>query len=113
MITTGASRFQSIRLFRFPRCYHQRGLSSSTSDDKVTFSKQDSLPILPVPSLKDTAARYFRAIQSLSDISPKDLEMEKFAVRNFPRQAAEFQRDLESITQTSYGKCYLFKTDSV
>lgn len=47
----------------------------------VTFSGQASLPKLPIPPLKDTCARYLRALEGLQD--PREHAATKHAVDDF------------------------------
>ena len=86
----------------------KRFLSNTVSNgarSKITFAKQDELPFMPIPSLKDTADRFLNAIQPLSELSKDEFENEKAAALRFVKQAEGLQAELNRFAdgiQTSY-----------
>jgi hypothetical protein len=79
----------------------------NSGSKRITFAKQLELPVLPIPTLKDTAARYLSAIEGLSGVTKDDLTKERAHAENFEKQAKVLQAELEKLAdeiQVSYSK---------
>lgn len=73
------------------------------SEDGITYASQDSLPILPIPDLEQTAERYLKALKPLQ--SPREQSDTRYAVNDFLKnEGNELQDRLKKYAQgkTSY-----------
>nr|KMM67943.1 carnitine O-palmitoyltransferase 2 [Coccidioides posadasii RMSCC 3488] len=76
---------------------------SVTNQTRVTFSKQDSLPRLPIPDLESTCRRYLESLAPLQ--SPSEHEETKASVQDFLKSdGPELQEKLKlyASSKTSY-----------
>lgn len=65
----------------FSQHLQQEILDESSETKKSTFSEQDRLPILPVPDLKSTCAKYLKTLEPLS--TPEEYAKSVAAVEEF------------------------------
>lgn len=73
------------------------------SEGGMTYASQDSLPILPIPDLEQTAERYLKALKPLQ--SPREQSDTRYAVNDFLKnEGNELQDRLKKYAQgkTSY-----------
>ena len=73
------------------------------SEGGITYASQDSLPILPIPDLEQTAERYLKALKPLQ--SPREHSDTRYAVNDFLKnEGNELQDRLKKYAQgkTSY-----------
>lgn len=85
----------------------------------VTFSGQASLPKLPIPPLKDTCARYLRALEGLQD--PREHAATKHAVDDFLNRTGkkwddklrEYAETKDSYIEDFWYESYLSHSDPV
>ncbi|KAG8741894.1 hypothetical protein FRC10_002307 [Ceratobasidium sp. 414] len=85
----------------------------------ITFAGQSSLPKLPVPPLKDTCARYLRALEALQD--PREHAATKVAVDDFLNRTGpkwdvklrEYAATKDSYIEEFWYESYLSHSDPV
>jgi hypothetical protein len=89
-LVTKNVRWKNSRLF----------VTTGNDDKRITFSKQAELPVLPLPSLQDTAKRYLTAISSLTDLSKEEFKTEEKLAQIFvDRQGLPAQQALENFAR--------------
>ncbi|KAG8682805.1 hypothetical protein FRC08_014713, partial [Ceratobasidium sp. 394] len=85
----------------------------------ITFAGQASLPKLPIPPLKDTCARYLRALEALQDArehAATKVAVDDFVNRTGPKWDAklrEYAQDKDSYIEEFWYESYLSHSDPV